>query len=463
MAAGAAVAPREDFLALMVRMGGSREKGFDPFPPDQYTCFTDPDLQLSPRGHQALAWLRMHCLRPKRCLRTEFAADERKQPLRLKDLGAYYGWDAGATSRVWKELEREDLAHKCDKDILWLHATVNPKRTDKSTAATDPNRTDKLPGYVLEQIREYPEDQRQRAILSWNIVDELEKDAIASVVHSVRDAFADRRAEIMAREGVTIRRHASTLQEEKRAERRAVVNLPQMSVQDFEARVEEKLVQTTPEPAENCVQTTPELPESAELDPVQNSVQTTDEPARRSELVPVQNRVQTTQTRPYTVENQAVQVPYPYICKDKEDKVSKCAAGAAETRPDDDLPTSKPPEPTPTPKQTDRTAEPLTVAGIAARKTLSVDKKKSTPETHPVLRTVEMFFGDQIKTPALRREYLNLAVEKGIPQEAMARCVFQKMEESISKGKPVYNAGALLQFVRKDADGWIAQNGTYIA
>src|SRR3954465_9241931 len=128
MAAGAATTPRDPNLALILEMGGDREDGYDPIPPQQYLAFLDKNVILSNRAHRLLAWVRAHTLRPKRHgRRPPFASDERL-PLQLKDAAEDLDWKKEAASRVWAELEYAGFVRKDDRNRLWLCGKVKPRR-----------------------------------------------------------------------------------------------------------------------------------------------------------------------------------------------------------------------------------------------------------------------------------------------------------------------------------------------
>lgn len=408
----AAPQTKEDFGALMSAMGGDQ---WDPFPPGQYLAFLDPKVQLSPRGRNALAWLQSNCLRPKRKGRTPYATDERGKSLRLKDLGVFFSWDPPATTRVWKEIEDADFAHKDEKGWLWLHAEPNP--TGKSTRKEvdkDPLNADRLPKYVIEQIRDYPEERRRRIARMWQKLDELETDAIADAVFAVRDQYADRRAAILAQEGVSLRRHASTAEDEaKREIRRAMVHLPELSVQVFFDTLEEQPVQ-----------------------PIESTV--------------------------YTEENDDVQDGYPYSLKEKEFKVSSEDAGTESGLTCEDSPT---PQDEAEAIETQDEGEPE-AAPPQEQKNAKLPVEKKTPEAagenNTVVAFVENYFGEALN-PTLRAEWAGVAAEADVSPTSVVRFLMEKTAEKETKAYDGFGPKGLLQFTRLDLKRWKKTHRAFIA
>jgi hypothetical protein len=420
-------------LAFVVRMGADPAEGYDPIPPSQYLCFLDPNFTISPRGHRALAWMRRQTLRLKKGGRTPWAAQDGK-PLRLRDMAEDLSWSLPAATRIWTELETAGLVMKDEQLRLCLCGTVhpgnmgNPDEPEPELTPEERKRISKIPGYIARQIQGLEERDRRRAtrtvIWAQRYVERLEADAMQGARQHAQE-FLER---MLAPFGITLRRHKDKEQVEAPA--------PFVKVQ----------VIAEPQPIEEEPAEDPEEePESVEKNSVHNFSG---------------NPVQGQNAKVYSVENAPVQGLQPYRTENREDyRVSKYEDPGTRPASEADLPTTQDPEATP--RQTP--AEPERVESIAAAKTLPVEKGERTPETNPVLRTVEKLFGKASLTDALRSDFRNLAAEFEITAEAVSRFLVEKMEEKIAANWFVKGPHVLLSIARADLPGWITQNRPLLA
>jgi hypothetical protein len=411
-APAAAPQTREDFLALVVAMGGDREKGFDPFPPDQYTAFLDQDLQLSPRGHNLLALIRFRCLRPKKGGRTPYATDERGRPLQKKQVAEFFGWDLPAVSKIWRELEEKQLVKEKDGK-LWLNGTV-PQAQVTGEAATGGRRrkAPTLPRYVRDQIQKLPPDQARRAERAFFLGMQVINDFSTDAMYLARSRGEEYMGELMAPFGIKLRRHEPD-EEEANTRRAPLVELSaKLSVQDLFQRLETEPVQA-----------------------IESTV--------------------------YSENNGSVQSPYPYSSKDKADnKVSSGEAAAPEALScEDSLTHNEEAEAIENTEDGEPGAD-----ETAPAKTLPVDEEGTRPtrEESPAVAFVQKFWNKPL-SDQLRAEFENLAPKFGISQMAVARFLLDKMEEKIRVSYFVDGPPALLNFAHSDLPGWIKQNRAYVA
>lgn len=408
MSAPAAVQTKEDFLALIVAMGGEREKGFDPFPPDQYTAFLDQDLQLSPRGHNLLALIRFRCLRPKKGGRTPYATDERGRPLQKKQVAEFFGWDLPAVSKIWKELEEKQLVKEKDGK-LWLNGTVPQVQNITGEEATGGRRrkAPTLPRYVRDQIQKLPPDQARRAERAFFLGMQVLNDLNADAMYLARAVGEEALAAMLAPFGITLRRHEPDEEEAKQRRAPLVEVSSKLSVQDLFKRLD-------------------------------------DEP------------VQAIESTLYTENNLSAQSPYPYSTKDKAtDKVSKCETEAPEPLSCEDLPT---PQVEAEAIETQNAREPE-AAEPPAEKTRSVEgmSTQKPADASAIVAYVEKLFGKN-QSPVILRKFAALANENNTSPANVIRFLMFKMEEIITRRYPLRSAGAFLDFAQRDLPGWLTLN-----
>ena len=435
----AAVATGDKNLALILEMGGDREQGYDPIPPDQYLAPLEMEIQLSPSGQKGLAWMRKHTLRAKRCGRTSYAATDGRRALKLSDMATECKFTAPQASRVWRELEECGFVRRDESDRLCLNGRVRPRRNsgeDEELSEAEKFCTDNLPRYLYEQFQRLPENDYHRATTAYFQATKYLKRLKADAIASARDVEEEYLATILASFGITFRRHereepaADLLPEEKR---------PVVKVK-FEAIAP------------------PPIPEPV---PEKLSVQdfSTDP-------------VQATNPTVYNVENEPVPDSHPYREKYIPNKVSKCEdTGAPEAISGDDLPTPQGEE---TETETQTPSEPAAPVTIE-EKTLPVESGKRTsepkstargasaPQTGEAVAFVERMFGKNALTPKIRSGFDDLAPENGITQAAAARFLFQKWEELLERKYDLRNAGAFLDFAQTDIKLWIAKNRDVLA
>lgn len=432
----AAVATGDKNLALILEMGGDREQGYDPIPPDQYLAFLDDEIQLSPSGQKGLAWMRKWTLRAKRCGRTSYAASDGRRPLKLSDMATECRFTAPQASKVWRELEEAGFVRRDDTDRLCLNGRVRPRRKsseDEEMSEAEKFCTDNLPRYLYEQFQQLPENVYDRATLAYFNAVKYLKRLKADAIAGARDVEEEYLATVLAMFGITFRRHEreEIAEELLPEEKRPVVKVK------FEA------IAPPPVPEKLSVQNFSTEP------------------------------VQATNPTPYNVENEPVQGSQPYIEKYIPHRVSKCEdTGAPEAISGDDLPTLEariPETETQTPSEP-AAAEPIeekTLPVESGKRTTEAKRTASSPsasKTGEAVAFVEKMFGKSaLNSPEIRSGFDNLAPENGITQGAAARYLFQKWEELLQRNYKIRSAGAFLQFAQSDIRPWIAQNGDVLA
>jgi hypothetical protein len=414
--------PREETsktLELMQEMGA---ESFDPIPPEQYLCFLDKDIRITPSAQEALAWMRKWTIRGRTGGRSSYASDGPKRPLRLKDMAAELDWKAPFASRIWAELEDAGLVRKDDKERLYLCGRVKPRRklnaadadADDYEGMTEYERfcCERLPHYVWKQFKRLDPESRRNASVEYYEADAYIRRVRADAVGQVRDWEEEYLARLFAKYGITLRRHEeATTQDEPETPRRFKVALDvrpaeELTVQNFSA------------------------------DPVQD--------------------ISDTQ---YSTSAETVRDSYPYETEiDRDDRVSKCEPEAESSLSCEDLPTPQIEEETPTPAPAPE-PEPAATETQAA-KPFSVEGESTRPTakaTGPIAAYVETLFGKG-QSPVILMKFETLAAEFQITPEAVTRFLLEKVEDKIQNNYPIKSAGALLQFAREDMPGWIAQN-----
>jgi hypothetical protein len=186
-------------MKLMRSMGA---KSYDPIPPDQFLCFLDKDVRLTPTGHRAHAWLQSKTIHSPGGSRhrTPQARDVRGD-LHLTEMSIDLRIDLPAATRAWEELEREGIGRRDEQGRLWLCGTVKKQegRTD-GKVEKDELCTYKLP----ERFRLYLQtlDQKQAAqgeqryLLAARFGEQLEADAIKAARAQKQEVFASVFAEV---------------------------------------------------------------------------------------------------------------------------------------------------------------------------------------------------------------------------------------------------------------------------
>lgn len=452
MSAAANPTVKDPNLQLIIEMGGDRALGWDPVPPAQLLAPLTHDATLSPSAQKLHAKMFEKTVRFKQGGRRTPYASDGKRPLKLKDLAEELGWEMPKTSKVWAELEAAGYVSR-KEGLLCLNGTVIPTKahvlepdTPEVTEETLDAFLDMQPSHIREQyLALEPHDRYEALRVDYDAEGHI-KLVFADAAYGAREYAFDYRDYALRRWNIHTRKDDGTKKKKRRIVKIIVLELPD----DDEA------------PEELPVQTTHALTEESKKFPVQE----TPEDHSHAQKFPVQETpeipVQTAKPMLYNVKTESVQDSHPYVTENREYRVSKYEdAGTEDATAAADLPTSTLTE-TPQTPTAEQNAAPLSFETLAASKTLSVDKVKSTPEAHPVLRTVGKYFG-KVTNAKLRSQFLQLADENEIPSEAVARFLTEKMNEKIGKGEKVFSAGALLQYARSDIRGWISQNRPYLA
>jgi hypothetical protein len=181
-------------LKLMHLMGA---KSYDPIPPDQFLCFLDKDVRLTPTGHRAHAWLQSKTIHSPGGSRhrTPQARDTRGD-LHLAEMAPDLGIDLPAASRAWDELEREGIGRRDEKGRLWMCGKVQKTEgRNKSEETKDELCTYKLPERFRLYLQTLDEKQRaqgeQRYFLAARFGEQLEADAIKAARAAKQEVVAE--------------------------------------------------------------------------------------------------------------------------------------------------------------------------------------------------------------------------------------------------------------------------------